>query len=196
MSRRSAEVQEQPFGLRLIAYPGFGRVIAVSVPHHPGFIDDLKHIVPTEHRVWLKAQKLWLVQVSHLETVEQLLMHWFRAAPMTDRIAPWFLAPTPGTPDWAGTVRRRRQTRKAPPRPKAKAPPQPKAEAPPPMPQTHNGDPFKVLGLLPTVDPDVAKAAYRILAGKHHPDAGGSNDRMARLNNAWDQIRGTLGGRS
>ena len=34
-------------------------------------------------------------------------------------------------------------------------------------------------------NPKVIRAAYRALARKHHPDFGGSPERMAVINNAW-----------
>ena len=33
-------------------------------------------------------------------------------------------------------------------------------------------DPFRILQVQPDADPDVIKAAYRVLARKLHPDAG------------------------
>ena len=44
---------------------------------------------------------------------------------------------------------------------------------------------YKVLQVDPAAEPEVVHAAYRALARKHHPDAGGSADQMASLNLAW-----------
>jgi hypothetical protein len=49
--------------------------------------------------------------------------------------------------------------------------------------------PLGVLGLLPGADLEVAEAAYRTLARRHHPDRGGSLDVMRRLNWAIQEIR-------
>jgi len=46
-------------------------------------------------------------------------------------------------------------------------------------------DLYQVLQVAPDAEPEVIRAAYRALAQKHHPDAGGSHDRMAQLNHAW-----------
>jgi hypothetical protein len=46
-----------------------------------------------------------------------------------------------------------------------------------------------VLGLLPGADLEVAEAAYRTLARRHHPDRGGNPDVMRRLNWAIQEIR-------
>jgi hypothetical protein len=46
-----------------------------------------------------------------------------------------------------------------------------------------------VLGLLPGADLEVAEAAYRTLARRHHPDRGGDPDVMRRLNWAIQEIR-------
>jgi len=49
--------------------------------------------------------------------------------------------------------------------------------------------PEGVLGLLPGADLEVAEAAYRALARRHHPDRGGDPDAMRRLNWAIQEIR-------
>ena len=49
--------------------------------------------------------------------------------------------------------------------------------------------PWGVLGLLPGADLEVAEAAYRTLARRHHPDRGGDPDVMRRLNWAIQEIR-------
>lgn len=46
-------------------------------------------------------------------------------------------------------------------------------------------DPYEVLQVDRHAEPDVIRAAYRVLARKNHPDAGGSAERMATLNAAW-----------
>ncbi len=46
-----------------------------------------------------------------------------------------------------------------------------------------------VLGLLPGADLEVAEAAYRTLARRHHPDRGGNPNVMRRPNWAIQEIR-------
>ena len=46
-------------------------------------------------------------------------------------------------------------------------------------------DLYQVLQVTPDAEPEVIRAAYRALAQKHHPDAGGTQERMAALNHAW-----------
>jgi curved DNA-binding protein CbpA len=47
---------------------------------------------------------------------------------------------------------------------------------------------YKVLQVDPSAEFDVIRAAYRVLAAKHHPDAGGSAKQMAIINVAWDVL--------
>ena len=49
-----------------------------------------------------------------------------------------------------------------------------------------------VLDLRLPVRPEDVKGAYRTLAKKHHPDAGGSEEQMQRLNSARDQATAYL----
>lgn len=46
-------------------------------------------------------------------------------------------------------------------------------------------DLYEVLQVRRSAEPEVIRAAYRALARKHHPDFGGSPERMATINDAW-----------
>jgi curved DNA-binding protein CbpA len=53
-------------------------------------------------------------------------------------------------------------------------------------------DPYKVLQVDPEAEDEVIEAAYRRLARKYHPDvapAPDSQERMVRINQAWEQLR-------
>ena len=56
-------------------------------------------------------------------------------------------------------------------------------------------DAYRILNVIPDADPDVIRAAYRVLARKLHPDAKGTpltsaaEKKMADLNWAYAQIR-------
>lgn len=50
-------------------------------------------------------------------------------------------------------------------------------------------DPYEILGVRPDADEDVIDAAYRAKAKRMHPDAGGSVERMAELNAAWEAVK-------
>jgi hypothetical protein len=65
------------------------------------------------------------------------------------------------------------------------------AECPPPYtppPRPKPVDPYKTLHLLPSAPPEVIKAVYKVLAMKHHPDHGGSEETMKRLNEAYGKL--------
>jgi curved DNA-binding protein CbpA len=49
-------------------------------------------------------------------------------------------------------------------------------------------DLYHVLQVDPEADPDVIRAAHRVLAAKHHPDIGGSDEYMAAINVAWTTL--------
>lgn len=53
--------------------------------------------------------------------------------------------------------------------------------------QTSVDNIWEILGITPTTDKEKIRKAYRAQAKKHHPDnAGGSQDMMARLNEAFE----------
>jgi curved DNA-binding protein CbpA len=49
-------------------------------------------------------------------------------------------------------------------------------------------DLYEVLQVNPSAEPEVIRAAYRVLARKYHPDHGGDARRMITLNDAWDVL--------
>ena len=49
-------------------------------------------------------------------------------------------------------------------------------------------DYYEVLQVHPRAEPEVIRAAHRILARKYHPDHGGDARRMMVLNDAWDVL--------
>jgi hypothetical protein len=54
-------------------------------------------------------------------------------------------------------------------------------------------DHLAALHLLPTAPSDLIVAAYRVLAKRHHPDAGGDPATMRRLTEAHDALRRRVG---
>ncbi|MEI8250724.1 MAG: J domain-containing protein [Synechococcus sp. ELA057] len=52
-----------------------------------------------------------------------------------------------------------------------------------------SGDPYGVLGVAPQASAAEIKAAYRALVKRHHPDAGGDDQRILALNAAWEVLR-------
>ena len=49
-------------------------------------------------------------------------------------------------------------------------------------------DPYATLHLLPTAPVEVVRAAFRALAGLHHPDRGGDGEQMRRVNAAYEAL--------
>lgn len=50
-------------------------------------------------------------------------------------------------------------------------------------------DPFEVLGLRPDTPLEDIKAMYAIKAKRLHPDAGGTDEAMKELNDAWERVQ-------
>ena len=65
----------------------------------------------------------------------------------------------------------------------------PEAEWTPPKPERPKAsDPYVTLHLLPSAPPEVVKAAYKALAVLNHPDKGGDEEKMKRLNEAYGRL--------
>jgi hypothetical protein len=52
-----------------------------------------------------------------------------------------------------------------------------------------NDELFAALHLLPTAPPELIKSAYRILAARTHPDHGGSEFEMKKLNLVYEKLK-------
>jgi len=50
-------------------------------------------------------------------------------------------------------------------------------------------DALRILHLTEGAPPELIVAAYRVLAKIHHPDRGGGNDDMVRINLAYERLR-------
>lgn len=55
------------------------------------------------------------------------------------------------------------------------------------------GDPFSFLGITPSTDEAVIRAAWRREAKKHHPDVGGTEEKMRLLNTALTEALALIG---
>ena len=49
--------------------------------------------------------------------------------------------------------------------------------------------PHEVLGIAKEADPEIAEAVHRALARKHHPDVGGTNEKMQEINDALAEFK-------
>lgn len=59
--------------------------------------------------------------------------------------------------------------------------------------QNQNQGPYGILFLLPNAPNELVKSAYRTLSMRYHPDKGGSTETMARLNQAYEDIKNERG---
>lgn len=50
-------------------------------------------------------------------------------------------------------------------------------------------DPFKILEVDPEASRETIEKAYRQKAKEAHPDKGGNNERMVKINAAWEAIK-------
>jgi hypothetical protein len=62
------------------------------------------------------------------------------------------------------------------------------ADEPAPYPRSESVNAWAALWLVPGAPPEVVAAAYRAMAKLHHPDHGGDNAAMQRVNAAYEEI--------
>jgi hypothetical protein len=126
-------------------------------------IEALKDYVPACHRVYVPERKTWRIDgYAH-----DCLQGWLAYARTTfNAQVQWIGGEAYADPEAEWTP---------PPPPRQK--PKPKAV-----------DPYQVLHLRETAPPELVKVAYRCLAQIHHPDRGGSEETMKRLNEAYGKL--------
>jgi hypothetical protein len=70
-------------------------------------------------------------------------------------------------------------------------------EEPPPWSESptaaRSSDHYRILHLLPTAPVELIESAYRTLARLHHPDRGGDELAMQRINGAYDALKARVG---
>lgn len=164
--------------LRLVVHPEWGTQIAVGMPYIEDAVFALKEGILCQARRWDRRFGAWFVAPTERASLERILVRWFEVRWISDSS---YLPNLPAG-GWDDPPR------EPPPRPRP-APEPERPRRPAPGPYRPVAGPHAVLGLLPTCDPDVVRAAYRILASKHHPDHGGSASAMAEINAAWEEIR-------
>ncbi len=125
-------------------------------------IEALKDYVPACHRVYVPDRKTWRVDAY----AHDCLQGWLSYARTTFNARIEWIGEADADPE-------REWTPPHPPRQK----PKPKAV-----------DPYQVLHLRETAPPELVKVAYRCLAQIHHPDRGGSEETMKRLNEAYGKL--------
>jgi DnaJ-class molecular chaperone len=54
--------------------------------------------------------------------------------------------------------------------------------------QQKSEDPYKILGISPDATEEQVKKAYKTMAKKHHPDKGGTVEKMKEINQAYSDI--------
>ncbi len=125
-------------------------------------IEALKDYVPACNRVYVPERKTWRIDgYAH-----DCLHGWLSYARATSHARIEWIGEADADPKAEWTP---------PPPPRQK--PKPKAV-----------DPYQVLHLRETAPPELVKVAYRCLAQIHHPDHGGSEETMKRLNEAYGKL--------
>jgi len=184
--------------------------IAVRSPFLPSFVDAVKRI-KAEERIWLDGVKLWLVwptkepflrdllvvQYGHSQICETCWttnicdtwrrIHWNAIGQGVGGLAENI--PTDPPPAWRSEVPETPRPSPPPPRPPPPPPPRPRA---PLSSLDRYHEARTVLEVGPRATVEEIKAAVKRLALLHHPDRGGSTQRMAEILVARDRLLGKV----
>jgi hypothetical protein len=143
--------------------------VEVSLPwyyltfkYHPEVVEDLKFDLPVYSRGWDPDRRAWRIAYDYAhEAFDILKRYGYRIEPYSD--------PS-------------------------------EAEEPEPEPEReYRYEPYKngnrtlttawqTLHIAEGAPPEVVRAAYRAMAKLHHPDTGGSEEKMKEINDAWQLL--------
>lgn len=170
------------------------RMWATSAPYDRTFVARLKAEIPGKERAWIAALKLWCVHEKHHQRLRDLISEiypapcpcwydaearcseWERLRELAARAGGRWGAPVP----WTVPAPRRPVRAPRPARPRS------------PVQEPHNAeDARRVLGLPSGASKTAVRAAWRRLAARAHPDAGGDHERMVAVNVAREILLGT-----
>jgi hypothetical protein len=133
----------------------------------PAFVVELKNEINWKFRQYRKADNSWLVDPSCLEDLVRIARKYF---PKIHVI---------GGREWTD-----------PPDPSPETGRKSRQDAPKSRRIVQETGTYQVIAeLLRSASIDTLKRVYRALAADFHPDRGGDEDMLRRLNVAWDKIQ-------
>lgn len=184
----------------------FGK-IETDTPYSPEWVNAIKEVIPHHYREW--NGEIWTFDVACYVPVLMITEHFFGADHIVDTTG--IVNPHAGFTGWAEkwnrwlernpvgftsgarfgqdgsfdsgfwddlfreSARRQRQRRE-------RGSGSTRTTAPP-------ANPDLVLYLAPGAPWEVVQAAYRALAGLHHPDRGGDTAKMQEINEAYEALK-------
>lgn len=135
-----------------------GDVAVVNTPFRKDFVEYLKASIPHEYRAWDAERKVWRVSPPYGPTAARVVKMYYAGA---------MIDPPPG--------------------PKFREDPDPVWPRYQPA-SCGCSEAHRTLGVCATAPKEVIAAAYKALSKRLHPDAGGSDAEMLKLNAAYEQV--------
>lgn len=134
--------------------------VILTTPYVDGFVDALKDYIPYNRR-WDTEMRSWRISRKLEKLVLDVLSDYYDPIIFAERDAGYYQ--DDGRILW------------------------PKPPPPPPPHQPYVPQWSRTLHVSPDAPEEVIRAAYRALAHLNHPDKGGSAEKMAALNVAFEQ---------
>lgn len=163
---------------RVILHPKYGVVVAIRLEDGDLNIEEmLKAVVPEDHRFWDPRRGVWYISGALWMELGEIFFSLNSDITWPD---PFLVPEFPDAQPPSAFSKKDRPIGADEPfdaRRKKGEPPRP-----------FEDDDYGLMGLSPSADTDVVKAAYRVLCMKWHPDKGGSHEKMTALNEAFSKI--------
>lgn len=144
--------------------------VSIEAGYNEGFVAAIKAVIPKHSRSY--GDHIWKVDVRYYSALVALCNHFFGSR-WIDNIHG---VPEPQTTAWKEVWEAHKNTDASRSRFEQKT-------------ILPTLDSYSTLYVTPNAPKEVITAAYRVLAKIHHPDAGGTNEMMTRINAAYTDLQ-------
>jgi len=164
----------------------------IWTPFDQEFVDAIKEKLPKHARRWDANERCWRVDCYWFGNAQELLARYFHGMERHYTHRAYEMCMQLAEDDEAEakmhkhekkkkTTRKKTTTKKK--RPRKKKEPAPEKEP----------SPYDVLNVREDAPDEVVKAAHRVLARLNHTDLGGDENKMKKINEAFEQIKAERG---
>lgn len=169
----------------------------IWTPFDQDFVDSIKEKIPKHARWWDPDERCWRVDCYWFGNAQELLPKYFygierhytsRAYAMCEQLAREDDAQTELNRE--ARRKQKQKTRNKNKSAKSKSKNQTKRQTrKPKTKQKIEYSPYDVLNVKENAPDDVVKAAHRVMARLNHSDLGGDENKMKKINEAFEQIK-------
>lgn len=166
----------------------------IWTPFDQEFVDAIKEKIPKHARRWDPNERCWRVDCYWFGNAQELLPKYFYGIERNYTKRAYAMCTQIANEDEAEVQMNREERRQQKQKARKKKNPKKKKQARKPRQKKKKTEsPYDVLNVKENAPDDVVKAAHRVLARMNHSDLGGDENKMKKINEAFEQIKSERG---